>query len=109
MGTAISSLILIIAHHHHIKKKAKRGLKHVTITSLMAGAALLMLTLAFSRGPISIITVLMEIQLVLVFVFGIILSLFFPRFMKEKLNKEIILQKSISIFLIVVGTVLISI
>ena len=52
IGTAIASILFISIHHPHIKKRAKKGIKHLILTSIIAGVAFLMLTLAFKKGPI---------------------------------------------------------
>ena len=108
IGTALVSVTLLAIHHPHLKEKAKKGAFHVMVNSILAGLALLLLTIAISKGPISIISIIMEIQPASVFIITALLSLFIPKIIKEKISKKILIQKTISILIIIIGTVLIA-
>jgi drug/metabolite transporter (DMT)-like permease len=59
-------------------------------------------------APVALVLLLSVTQPVFVFVFGVIISLLFVNLPKEKLTKKHIIQKIVSIVIIVVGSVLIS-
>jgi uncharacterized membrane protein len=58
-------------------------------------------------APVAVISSLGGLQPAFVFIFGIILTVFFPKISKEKIGKYDLLQKAIAIILIVLGTYLI--
>lgn len=62
---------------------------------------------ALSLMSVGLVSILAGFQSVFVLVFGIILSLWFPYILKEVINKKVLLQKVISIFLMFVGLYLI--
>ncbi len=67
------------------------------------GASAVLIQYAISIASVSLVQALQGTQYVFVFVIVVISSYFFPRFLKEKLNRLIIIQKSLAILLIVLG------
>ena len=76
----------------------------------MGGIAAFLQSLAISLAPISylaIISSLRGIQYVFLFIITLFFSYFFPKILKEDISWKIILQKTISIILIVMGLAII--
>ena len=58
--------------------------------------------------PVTLVWIVNGSQPFFVFIFGIILTLLFPKFAKEDLSKKVLLQKIIAIFVMFVGGVIIN-
>jgi hypothetical protein len=75
-------------------------------THLSGGTANILQSLAISLAPIAflpIVNSLRGVQYAILFLLTLLLSFFFPKILKEDISKKIIIQKSISIILIVIG------
>ncbi len=86
------------------------GLKSIGFASfnmvLLLGAVLL-LTIATSIGDVTLVNALASIQPLFVLFLATILTVFFPSFLKEEVNKSLVFQKISAITLIFIGTLLI--
>ena len=58
---------------------------------------------AIMLGPVSLVSVVGGFQGLIVFVWAIFLSRFFPKILKEELDKKVLLTKAIAIILMIVG------
>ena len=72
-----------------------------------AGAAAFVLqSFAVSLAPLALVAVvnaLAGVQYVFIFLFSLVFSFYFPKLLKEKISKKILIQKILAIFLIAVG------
>lgn len=68
--------------------------------------AVVFITIATAIGLVTVVTGLSAIQPLVVFIFTVILSILFPRIIKEDIDGKTLTQKFIAIILIVVGAVL---
>ncbi len=89
----------------------EHGKKAIAVFSLdeifrLLGA--LLATVAASLGPIALVNALLSVEAFFVLAFIITLSMFYPKVLKEKIGKSAVLLKFIAIFMMLVGTVLIS-
>ena len=107
IGSGLVSLFLFAMHHPHIRRKARLGVKHMLFSGILAAVALLLFTLALSIGPVSLVSALVAIEPLFVFLLATFLSIFHPKFIREKITKSIIMQKLVAIILIIIGAVLI--
>lgn len=107
VGGGIVSLFLFAMHHPHIRRKARLGVKHLLFVGSLTAIALFIFTIAISIGPVSLVSALLEVQPLFVFLAAAALSVFYPKFLKEKITKSIIMQKALAMVLIIVGAVLI--
>ena len=55
-------------------------------------------------APVALVLVVGSLQPLFVFIGGLILTLFLPKFSKENISKNYLLQKVISILLIIIGS-----
>ena len=100
--TSFSSLLLTVKEH---------GKKVIFVTSFgecLSLAGVLFITIAASVGYITLVNALSSVQPLFVLLFTIILSIFFPKILKEEIGKSIVLQKFVAIILILGGALLIS-
>jgi drug/metabolite transporter (DMT)-like permease len=56
-------------------------------------------------APVALVFAVSGFQPLFVFIFGLVITLFFPRFGKESLEKRILLQKMVGILIIIVGSI----
>lgn len=59
-------------------------------------------------APVALTLTISGVQPLFVFVIGVFLTIFFPRIYKEKMSKKHLIQKMISIMIIVIGSVIIN-
>jgi drug/metabolite transporter (DMT)-like permease len=63
---------------------------------------------AISLGSVSIVNALQGVQFTFLLIITIILSIYFPKILKEKITKAILLQKIIAMILITIGLLLLT-
>lgn len=57
-------------------------------------------------APVALVLVVNSFQAVFVFIIGVIFTIFWPRFVNEKISRKYILQKIIAIIIIIIGSFL---
>ena len=107
IGGGFVTILLLVAHHPHIRKRAKLGIKYLIIVGILMAVAFFAFTFAITTGPVSLVSALIQTQPVFVFFAATLLSRYWPGFIYEKISKDILLQKSLAIIMIVIGALLI--
>jgi uncharacterized membrane protein len=108
IGEGIVAFFAFILHKAHIKGKVrKKGVEHLIIANVLTilGAALAFI--AISLGPVSLVSAISKVQMLFIFLGTTMLTKFYPRILKEKFTKKIIIQKIIAIALIIAGAILV--
>lgn len=112
IGAFTSALLLLVYPNYfrEIKESTesseskKLRMAFIFLVSQIASfLAFVLINYAFSLGSVSLINALSGVQYLFLFLFVVLLSLFYPRVLREDLDKEIIKQKVVSIFLIGIG------
>lgn len=88
--------------------KDKQSLLALTLRGFISVAAVCFFYLALATGPASLVIPVGASAAILVFLFSVIISFFWPKFIKENITSQILFQKAIAIVLIVSGVVLIN-
>lgn len=99
VGSAIGSLLLLYKKHN--RSVLKEQLKVLTlgtgiiflVNSLLNLLAELLAFFALSLGPVALVSAVNGIQPFIIFVYGFILTLLFPKIIKEDISKKTILLK----------------
>jgi len=86
----------------------KKSFSIIYIRSLISFAGSCYFVLALSAAPISSVSAFNGTQPLFVLVFSIFMSVFFPKIIKENIEKVNLITKIIAASLIVVGAVIIS-
>ncbi len=86
-------------------KKLMSGLFIRTLIWVVANG---LFYLSMAGGPVSLVTAVNATGPVFVFIYSILLSLFLPRFIKEEINPQVLLTKTLAILSIVGGVILIN-
>ena len=92
----------------NIRVKGSKVLGFVSFNESMNLVGVIFITVAASTGFVTLVNTLSSIQPLFVFVFAVLLSLFFPKIIKEELNKPTLALKLVAIILMIIGGVLIS-
>tara|TARA_Y100000310_G_scaffold187420_1_gene187457 strand:- start:327 stop:1196 length:870 start_codon:yes stop_codon:yes gene_type:complete len=107
VGSGIVALILLIAHHPHLKKKAKKGVEHLFVNNAVAAIGWMFFAVALEKGPVSLVSSIPAAEPMFVFIAATAISKYHPSIVHEKLSRQALLQKSVSILLIIAGVLLI--
>lgn len=114
LGLFIAALIVLIwpAWRQEIfgsARQASAGLGYLMVgTKIMAGFGSLFVSLAVSRGNVSLVNALQGSEYAFLFLMTLLLSRRFPDILREKLSGAIIFQKIAAIALICLGLALIT-
>ena len=84
------------------KQTKKNGIKFL-FGQACGGSGMVLIQYAVFLGSVSLVNALQGIQYVFVFVFVLLSTLFFPKFLKEEFTKEIFFQKILAVILIFIG------
>jgi transporter family protein len=103
---------LFFRHFSDLRSTLKSHGWHVlgvmALDQYIALGAILLLFVAASGGPISLVMALAAIQPFFVLLFTILLSLFWPHLMQEEIGRSTVLQKLAAIALMFIGVLLIT-
>jgi len=109
---SVATIPLFFRHFTDLRSTLKRHgwnvLGVMALDQYIALGAILLLFVAASGGPISLVMALASIQPFFVLLFTILLSLFWPQLMKEEVARSTILQKLAAIALMFAGILLIT-
>ncbi|MBW2974797.1 DMT family transporter [Candidatus Woesearchaeota archaeon] len=113
----LASILIILLISPKARKHTKKVITDLNLkqTALVYGAEMMGMTgvffayLAIQRGPVSLVKVMHGFETIFVMIFTVILSLYFPKIIKEELNLKTIAIKMISIVLMLGGLFLIAV
>lgn len=112
IGMAIGSAPIAYFYFPELIKTAKQYGKKTLIamsaSEILSLSAILFVIIAASFGYVTLVNALSSTQPFFVFGIALILSVFFPKILKEEINKALIIQKIIATVLMFIGAVLIT-
>lgn len=91
-----------------VRKHGKKVVAMISLNESLNIIAVLLITIATAVGPVTLVNALSSLQPFFVLLFAIILSIFYPRILKEEFNKSTVLLKLIAIALMFSGAILIT-
>ncbi len=111
IGSFIAIIPLFYLYYDKFHKTIKRGGKRV-VSLLVANEglailSLLLSTMALSVGLASLVSAAMSVDPFFILMYAIVLSIFFPKIIKEEISKSIIAHKLLAIIMIFIGGYLI--
>ena len=110
--TALSVLLLPSIRHDFIQtfKNMKNNIRVLLgFKMIIDFSAFIFASYALLKGNVSLVTALSTaVQPLLVFVFALLISIYLPKIVKEKIDKRAILTKLFAIVLIIVGIVFVN-
>lgn len=89
------------------KEKGLRPFGFMFLAELLNLLAVLSITFATSIGFVTLVNALSSVQPFFVLIFTVLISIFYPQILKEKIGKSTVLLKSFAIALMFIGAVLI--
>jgi len=108
----IFSLLFYPKFRQLLKKSSKKSKKQVKFIFLvgqaMAGISFLLVNYAISLGSVTITNALQGLQYVFLFIIVVILSKYRPKIIKEKIDRQTVVQKIVAIIIISLGLLLIA-
>ena len=107
IGSGLVSIFLFSLHHPHIRKQAELGIKHLILVAALGVTAFFIFIMAILNGPVSLVSALVGVRSLFVFIAATVLSIYWPKILKEKITKSILLQKIIAIILVIIGAILV--
>ena len=112
IGMAISSIPIVFLYLPELIKTVKQYGKKAIIAMSASQAITLLGTLfiiiATSFGYVTLVNTLSSVQPFFVLVITVMLSIFYPRILKEEMSKALIVQKTIAIVLMFIGVIIIT-
>ncbi|OGB62257.1 hypothetical protein A2Y26_03590 [candidate division CPR2 bacterium GWD2_39_7] len=112
IGVFLVIIPLLLIYKKDIKSNFKETGKALTpfliFSQTLAIGAVFLHTSAISKGYVSLVSVLSSAQLLFVIGITTVLSIFFPKILKENTSKKIVLKKTTAAVLMLVGVYLIS-
>ena len=107
IGSGIITLPLILFPHPHIRKRAKKGVEHLILSNFLTVVGAAFVFFAISLGPVSLVSALGRVKLLFVLFEASLLSIFYPKILKEKVSKKVFFEKLFAIIVIIIGAFLI--
>lgn len=80
----------------------------VFLRSFLGFLAICSFMLSIGVGPVSLVSALNGAQPLVILLYTILISVFFPKIIKEEISKKIIFMKAIAVILIVVGAIIVT-
>jgi drug/metabolite transporter (DMT)-like permease len=90
-----------------VRKNGPTGLALNSLNEILGIIGEAAFVFAMLLAPVALVQVVSGFQPVFIFIYGVLLTLFFPKIANESLGKKDLAQKIIGIAIIVVGTLLI--
>ncbi|MFB6217445.1 MAG: EamA family transporter [Candidatus Aenigmatarchaeota archaeon] len=106
VGGLIVSLFFIFSRKGFTKKITK-GEEHLLAVGFLSAVAYTLYAKAVSLGPVSLVSSVFKVKIIMVFASSTAISYMYPKIIKERLDRYTLLQKVIAISLILVGVVVI--
>ncbi len=112
IGGFLSAIPLYFFHKkdfdHTIRFPQKNGLSFILISEALALIGLLFFTQAVSLEKAALVSSIGYASPALVFILAMILSIFFPHIIKEKISRRDVIQKIVAIVFVTVGAIMLS-
>lgn len=89
------------------REHGKKAIGVMSLNESMNLVAVLLITIAVALGSVTLVNALASVQLFFVLFFTIILSVFYPRILKEEITRKTIFFKIIAIVLMFIGALLV--
>ena len=85
-----------------------KALSLVFLRSFLGFLAICSFMLSIGVGPVSLVSALNGAQPLVILLYTVLISIFFPKIIKEEISKKIIFVKAIAVILIVIGAIIIT-
>lgn len=107
IGGISSIFLFLLFQSGNLKKIQTEDSFLFLLIGIITAIAFFVFTAALSIGSVSLVSGLVNVELLVVFLMATFLSLFYPKIIKEKVTRKIIAQKLFAITIIIIGAILI--
>lgn len=90
-----------------VREHGKKVIVVISLNEILNLVGVLLITIATAIGYVTLVNALSSVQPFFVLLFAVILSIFYPKILKEEIDKKTVLIKLIAITLMFVGVILI--
>ncbi len=90
-----------------VREHGKKVIVVISLNEILNLVGVLLITIAMTKGYVTLVNALSSVQPFFVLLIAIILSVFYPKILKEEIGKSAVLLKLIAITLMFVGVILI--
>ena len=91
-----------------VRRYGKKAIIVISLNEILALVGVILITIAMERGYVTLVNAISSIQPFFVLLIAVILSIFYPKILKEEIGKSTVLLKLIAITLMFVGVILIT-
>lgn len=91
-----------------VKEHGKKVIGVISLNESLSTVGVLLITIASAVGYVTLVNALSSVQPFFVLLFAVILSIFYPKILKEEISKSTVLLKLIAIILMFIGAILIT-
>jgi drug/metabolite transporter (DMT)-like permease len=91
-----------------VKEHGKRVIGVISINEIINLVGVLFITMALAAGYATLVSALSSVQPFFVLFFALVLSIFYPKILKEEIGKSVVFWKLIAIIIMFIGAVLIT-
>lgn len=89
------------------KEHGKKAIGVMSLAEILNIFGILLITIATAIGYVTLVNALSSVQPFFILFFAVILSIFYPKILKEEIGKSIVLLKLFAIILMFIGVILI--
>jgi len=90
-----------------VREHGKKVIIVISLNEILNLVGVLLITIAMTKGYVTLVNALSSVQPFFVLLFAVILSIFYPKILKEEIGKSAVLLKLIAITLMFIGVILI--
>ncbi len=91
-----------------IKEHGKKAVGAVSLSGLLTMSGAFVITIAASTGPVTLVNAISLTRPFFVLLFAIMLSIFYPKILREELGKSTLLLKLAAVILMFIGAILVA-
>lgn len=112
IGSFMATVPIMYFYFNELKKTVKRNgnkvVYAISISESLNLIATLSITIATSLGFVTLVDALSSLHPLFLLIFTVLLSVFYPKLLKEEITKSTLLLKFVAIIMIVIGAILIA-
>lgn len=112
IGSAIALIPFYFTHFRDLRKTVqkhgKKSLAVITLNESMNLVAVLLVTIAASIGYVTLVNAISSVQAFFVLLFVVILSIFYPKILKEEIGRGTLARKVFAVVIMFIGAILVA-
>lgn len=108
IGVFVAGIPLLYWHYSDFVRTTRKAIGAITFSESLNLVALFCFTIAMAQGFVTLANALASLQPLFLLAFTVLLSLFYPRILKEEMGKGTVAQKLVAILMMFAGAMLIT-